>query len=65
MEMKGKSTTVLERRLDRSGHTVGLMVVGFDFTQGQESQAAKLGKEIGEELAQQIPAKGKLFEAGK
>jgi len=47
MEMKGKSTTVLERRLDRSGHTVGLMVVGFDFTQGQEAQAAKLGKEIG------------------
>ena len=64
MEMKGKSTTVLERLLDTSGHTVGL-VVGFDFTEGQESQAAKLGKEIGEELAQQIPSKGKLFQAGK
>ena len=65
MEMKGKSTTVLERLLDSSGHTVGLIVVGFDFTQGQESQAAKLGKEIGEELAQQIPSKSKLFEGGE
>jgi hypothetical protein len=63
MEMKGKSTTVLERLLDSSGHTVGLIVVGFAFTEGQESQAAKLGKEIGEELAQQIPSKNKLFEA--
>src|SRR6266700_8239185 len=50
MEMKGKSTTVLERLLDSSGHTVGLIVVGLAFTEGQESQAAKLGKEIGEEL---------------
>lgn len=65
MEMKGKSTTVLERLLDGSGHTVGLIVVGFDFTEGQEAQAAKLGKEIGEELAQQIPSKSKLFEIGK
>ena len=65
MEMKGKSTTVLERLLDSSGHTVGLIVVGFDFTEGQEAQAAKLGKEIGEELAQQIPSKSKLFETGK
>jgi hypothetical protein len=65
MEMKGKSTTVLERLLDSSGHTVGLIVVGLDFTEGQEAQAAKLGKEIGEELAQQIPSKGKLFETGK
>jgi len=64
MEMKGKSTTILERLLDSSGHTVGLIVVGFDFTDGQESQAAKLGKEIGEELAQQIPSKSKLFETG-
>jgi len=39
--------------------------VGFDFTEGQESQAAKLGKEIGEELAQQTLSKGKLFQAGK
>jgi hypothetical protein len=45
MEMKGESTTVLERLLNSSGHTVGLIVVGFDFTEGQESQAAKLGKE--------------------
>jgi hypothetical protein len=65
MEMKGKSTTLLERLLDSSGHTVGLIVVGFDFAEGQQSQAAKLGKEIGEELAQQIPSKSKLFEAGK
>ena len=65
MEMKGKSTTVLERLLDSSGHTVGLIVVGFDFREGQEAEAAKLAKEIGSELAQQIPSKNKLFESGK
>jgi hypothetical protein len=65
MEMKGKSTTVLERLLDSSGHTVALIVVGFDFTEGQESQAARLGKEIGEELAQQYLKISRLFEAGK
>jgi hypothetical protein len=65
LEMKGNSTTVLERLLDRSGHTVGLIAVGFNFTDGQESQAAKLGKEIGEERAQRIPSKGKLFDTGK
>jgi hypothetical protein len=64
MEMKGKSTTVLERLLDSSGHTVGLIVVGFDFTEGQEAEAAKLAKEIGNELAQQIPSKDKLFGSG-
>jgi hypothetical protein len=65
MEMKGKSTTVLERLLDNSGHTVGLIVVGFNYTNGQEAEAAKLGKQVGEELAQQIPSKNKLFETGK
>jgi hypothetical protein len=65
MEMKGKSTTVLERLLDSSGHTVGLIVVGFDFTDGQEAEAAKLAKEVGDELARQIPSKSKLFESGK
>jgi RNase H-fold protein (predicted Holliday junction resolvase) len=65
MEMKGKSTTVLERLLDSSGHTVGLIVVGFNYSDGQESEAAKLAKQVGEELAQQIPTKNKLFEAGK
>jgi hypothetical protein len=65
MEMKGKSTTVLERLFDSSGHTVGLIVMGFDFTDGQESQPAKLGKEIGEELAHQIPSKSKLFDTGE
>jgi hypothetical protein len=65
MEMKGKSTTVLERLLDSSGHTVGLIVVGFNYTDGQEAEAAKLGKQIGEELAQQIPSKNKLFETGR
>jgi hypothetical protein len=64
MEMKGKSTTVLERLLDSSGHTVGLIVVGFDFTEGQEAEAAKLAKEIGNELGQQIPSKDKLFGSG-
>ena len=65
MEMKGKSTTVLERLLDSSGHTVGLIVVGFNYTDGQEAEAAKLGKQVSEELAQQIPSKNKLFETGK
>jgi hypothetical protein len=62
MEQKGKSTTVLERLLDSSGHTVGLIVVGFNYTDGQEAEAAKLAKQIGEELSQQIPSKNKLFE---
>lgn len=65
MEMKGKSTTVLERLLDSSGHTVGLIVVDFNYTDGQEAEAAKLAKQVGEELAQQIPSKNKLFETGK
>lgn len=65
MELKGKSTTVLERLLDRSGQTVGLIVVGFNYTSGQEAEAAKLAKQVGEELAQQIPSKTKLFEIGK
>jgi RNase H-fold protein (predicted Holliday junction resolvase) len=65
MEMKGKSTTVLERLLDSSGHTVGLIVVGFNYSDGQEAEAAKLAKQVGEELAQQIPSKNKLFETGK
>jgi hypothetical protein len=64
MELKGKSTTVLERLLDSSGHTVGLIVVGFNYTDGQEAEAAKLAKQVGEELAQQIPSKNKLFETG-
>src|SRR6202790_1325858 len=65
MELKGKSTTALERLLDSSGHTVGLIVLGFNYTDGQEAEAAKLGKQVGEELAQQIPSKTKLFETGK
>ena len=65
MELKGKSTTVLERLLDSSGHTVGLIVVGFDFTDGQEAEAAKLAKEVSGELARQIPSKDKLFASGK
>jgi hypothetical protein len=65
MEMKGKSTTVLERLLDSSGHAVGLLVMGFALADGQESQAAKLAKEIGEELARKIPSKTKLFETGQ
>src|ERR1700722_16400032 len=64
MEMKGKSTTVLERLLDSSGHTVGLIVVGFNYGDGQEAEAAKLAKQVSEELTQQIPSKNKLFEAG-
>ena len=51
--------------MDSSGHTVGLIVVGFNYTDGQEAEAAKLGKQVGEELAQQIPSKTKLFETGK
>jgi RNase H-fold protein (predicted Holliday junction resolvase) len=56
---------VLERLQDSSGKTVGLIVVGFSFTDGQEAQAAKLAKQVGEELAQQIPSKSKLFESAK
>jgi hypothetical protein len=65
MEMKGKSTTVLARLLDSSGHTVGLIVMGFNYTDGQEAEAAKLAKQVSEELAQQILSKNKLFETGK
>ena len=65
MEMKGKTTTILQRLLDSSGRTVGLIVVGFNFSDGQEAEAAKLAKQVGEELAQQIPSKNKLFETGK
>lgn len=65
MEMKEKSTTVLERLLDSSGKTVGLIVVSFNFTDGQEAEAAKLAKQVSQELAQQIPSKSKLFESGK
>jgi RNase H-fold protein (predicted Holliday junction resolvase) len=65
MEMKGKSTTVLEPLLDSSGHTVGLIVVGFNYSDGQEAEAAKLAKQVGEELAQQIPSKNKVFETGQ
>jgi hypothetical protein len=65
MELKGKSTTVLERLLDSSGPTVGLIVVGFNYTDGQEAEAAKLGKELGEELSRQIPSKNRLFESAK
>jgi len=32
---------------------------------GQEAEAAKLAKQVGEELAQQIPSRNKLFETGK
>ena len=65
MEMKGKTTTILQRLLDSSGRTVGLIVVGFNFSDGQEAEAAKLAKQVGEELAQQIPSKNKLFEPGE
>jgi hypothetical protein len=40
-------------------------VVGFNYTDGQEAEAAKLAKEISEELSQQIPSKNKLFETAK
>jgi hypothetical protein len=65
MEMKGKSTTVLERLLDSSGQTVGLLVVGLSFTEGQEMQAAKLARELSDEIAHKIPSKSALFETAK
>jgi hypothetical protein len=65
LEMKGKTSTVLERLLDSSGQTIGLIAVGLNFPEGQETQAAKLAKQIGEELAQKIPSKSALFEAAK
>jgi hypothetical protein len=33
-------------------------------SRNQEAEAAKLAKQVGKELAQQIPAKNKLFETG-
>jgi hypothetical protein len=41
-----------------------LIVVGFNYTDGQEAEAVKLGKQVGEEFTQQIPSKNKLFETG-
>ncbi len=59
---KGKSTTILERLRDSSGNAIGIIAVAFNFGDGEESQAAKLVKVIGDELARQILAQGKLFE---
>jgi len=59
---KGKSTTILERLRDSSGNAIGIIAVAFNFGDGEESQAAKLVKVIGDELARQILTKGKLFE---
>ena len=65
LEMKGKSTTILERLRDSSGNAIGLIAVGFNFGDGEESQAAKLAKVIGDELSQQISSKSKLFEIAR
>lgn len=65
LEMKGKSSTVLERLHDKAGKTIGLTVVGFRFGDGEEAAAAKLAKQIGDELDQQISSKEELFEPGR
>jgi len=65
LEMKGKSSTVLERLHDKSGKTIGLTVVGLRFGDGEEAAAAKLAKQIGDELDQQISSKEELFEPGR
>ena len=63
--MKGKSSTVLERLHDKTGKTIGLTVVGLRFGDGEEAAAAKLAKQIGDELDQQISSKEELFEPGR
>jgi hypothetical protein len=62
MEMKGKSTTVLERLTDSAGNTVGLLVIGLKFVEGEESQAASVARDLGKEFARQIPSKSALFQ---
>lgn len=61
LEMKGKSSTVLERLHDKTGKTIGLTVVGLRFGDGEEAAAAKLAKQIGDELDQQISSKEELI----
>jgi hypothetical protein len=65
LEMKGKSSTVLERLHDKTGKTIGLTVVGLRFGDGEEAAAAKLARQIGDELDQQISSKEALFEPGR
>lgn len=65
LEMKGKSSTVLEQLHDKTGKTIGLTVVGLRFGDGEEAAAAKLAKQIGDELDQQISSKEELFEPGR
>jgi hypothetical protein len=62
MEMKGKSTTVLEPLTDSAGNTVGLLVIGLKFVEGEESQAASVARDLGKEFARQIPSKSALFQ---
>jgi hypothetical protein len=65
LEMKGKSSTVLQRLHDKTGKTIGLTVVGLRFGDGEEAAAAKLAKQIGDELDLQISSKEELFEPGR
>jgi len=62
LEMKGNSSSVLEPLHDDSGRTIGLAVIGLTFGVGQESQAARAGREVVQEIEQQIPSKAALFE---
>src|SRR6266702_4592827 len=65
LEMKGKSSTVLERLHDKTGKTIGLTVVGIRVGDGEEAAAAKLARQICNELDQQISSKEELFEPGR
>jgi hypothetical protein len=65
LEMKGKSSTVLQRLHDKTGKTIGLTVVGLRFGDGEEAAAAKLAKQVGDELDQQISSKEELFKPGQ
>lgn len=65
MEMKGTSTSVLQRLHDRAGQTIGMFVVNLKFTDGQESEAAKLTRMVDRELAKQVVSKAALFEPVK
>jgi len=62
LEMKGNSSSVLEPLRDESGRTIGLAVIGLKYGTGQESEAAKAGREIEQELSGQIPSEAVLFE---
>lgn len=64
LDLKDGSIVIFQKLRDRSGQTVGVVVLNSKFADGQETEAGKLGKTIvDKELAQDIPSKAALFEA--